>query len=284
VGGSGLGQHEERDVVRAWRPDGVSGLVVMDGVVWSHAADPRGEYMVGVIGGRATHLQRGGRRHLLRPGSLAVLDPSMAHRGVPAQDGPWHCRLMVMELPDVSELVSDPDRGGLSELVFPDPELDDRGLAARFVALHRLLTGPASALERQSALAAWWQDAARWSQPRGRSAERPAAGRDEAALRRALSALADDPARDVSLAELAAAAGMSQYRLVQRFRARFGMPPHAFQIAQRVARARRLLEVGMPAASAAATVGFHDQSHLHRHFRRRLGLTPGAYAAAFRHG
>jgi hypothetical protein len=38
VSGSGLGEREERDVVRAWRPDGVSGLVVMDGVVWSHPA------------------------------------------------------------------------------------------------------------------------------------------------------------------------------------------------------------------------------------------------------
>jgi AraC-like DNA-binding protein len=262
----------------------VSGLVAMDGVVWSHAADPRGEYMVGVIGGRATHLLRGGRRHVLRPGSLAVLDPSMAHRGVPAEGGPWRCRLMVMELPDVSELANDPDRGALSELAFPDPEVDDAGLAVRFVSLHRLLAGPASSLERQSALAAWWQDATRWSQVRGRPSARSAEGHDEAALRRALSALADDPARDVSLAELATAAGMSQYRLVQRFRARFGMPPHAFQIAQRVARARRLLEAGVPASTAAVRAGFHDQSHLHRHFRRCLGLTPAAYAAAFRQG
>jgi AraC-like DNA-binding protein len=286
VGGTGRQRREERDIVRAWRPEGVTGLVVMDGVVWSHAAEPRGEYMVGVIGGRATHLMRGGRRHVLRPGSLAVLDPSLAHRGVPAEGGPWRCRLMIMELPDVCELANDPDRGALSELAFPDPEVGDAGLAARFVGLHQLLTGPASSLERQSALAAWWQDAARWSQIRGRQRARPAGGggRDEAALRRALAALADDPARDVSLAELAAAAGMSQYRLVQRFRARFGMPPHAFQIAQRVTRARRLLESGVPASMAAARAGFHDQSHLHRHFRRCLGLTPAAYAAAFRQG
>ena len=33
-------------------------------------------------------------------------------------------------------------------------------------------------------------------------------------------------------------------------------------------------------AIAASGSGFHDQSHLHRHFVRNFGLTPGAYATA----
>jgi AraC-like DNA-binding protein len=57
--------------------------------------------------------------------------------------------------------------------------------------------------------------------------------------------------------------------------------PHSFQIGQRVIRARRLLEAGMSAAEAAVMTGFVDQSHLHRHFTRRLGITPGRYARAF---
>nr|WP_310206490.1 helix-turn-helix domain-containing protein [Paenarthrobacter nitroguajacolicus] len=44
-------------------------------------------------------------------------------------------------------------------------------------------------------------------------------------------------------------------------------------------RARRLLLDGRPAAEAAVEAGFHDQSHLTRHFRRVLGTTPGAFAA-----
>jgi AraC-like DNA-binding protein len=282
VRGSSRQRGEEREVVRAWRPHGAPGVVLMDGIVSSHAADPRGEYMVGVIGGRSTQLLRGGHRHLLRPGNLAVLDPSMAHRGVPGEDGPWRCRLMIIELPDVAKLATDPDHGPLVELSFPDPRVDDQRLAESFVNLHRLLSGPASLLEQQSALAAWWQDVTRWSPATVRSGKRRPRDGDREALSRALSALSDDPAADVSLADLAMAAGMSPYRLVQRFRARFGMPPHAFQIAQRVNRARRLLEAGVPASGAAVMVGFHDQSHLHRHFRPRLGLTPAAYAAAFR--
>jgi AraC-like DNA-binding protein len=268
------------EVVRAWRPDGLPGVIAMDGVVSSHAAEPRGEYMIGVIGRRPMRLHRGGTRHVLGPGSLAVLDPCLPHRGAPAADGPWRCRLLIMELPDVTALIGDPDLGQQAVPVFTEPVLRDPGLAQRFVALHRLLARPASLLERQGALAAWWGEAARWSAADpGRKAR--ARGTEAAAVRRALSLVADTPAADVSLADLAAAAGLSQYRLVEAFRQRFGTTPHAFQVAQRVNRSRRLLEAGVPPAEAAVRAGFYDQSHLHRHFRRRLGLTPAAYAAAF---
>jgi transcriptional regulator GlxA family with amidase domain len=44
---------------------------------------------------------------------------------------------------------------------------------------------------------------------------------------------------------------------------------------------RRLLEAGSPPAAVATRTGFVDQSHLHRHFRRRLGMTAARYAHAF---
>lgn len=276
-----MGPDDPAPEVRAWRPAGLPGVIAMDGVVSSHAMEPRGEYAVGLISARPVRILRGGRTHLLGPGGLAVLDPSRAHRGAPAADGPWRCRLLIMELPDVAGLAGDPDAGRRRPPLFGDPVLPDSGLARRFAALHRLLAGPGSRLERQSALAAWWDDAASWSAGRARR-EPPAYRVGAAPLRRALSLMADDPVADVSLADLAAAAGLSQYLLVKAFRERYGMPPHAFQIAQRVNRARRLLEAGVPAGEAAATAGFFDQSHLHRHFRRRLGLTPRQYAAAFR--
>lgn len=267
------------ETVRAWRPDGLPRVIAMDGVVSSHAAEPRGEYMIGVIERRPVAIVRGQQRHFVLPGGLAVLDPCLPHRGVPAADGAWRCRLLIMELPDVAALAGDPGLGREAAPLFPDPLLPDPGLAGRFTALHQLLAGSASRLERQAALAAWWDDAARWS-PNGPADDRPRRP-GIAALRRALSMIADSPVSDISLADLAAEAGLSEYRLMKAFRERFGMP-HAFQVAQRVNRARRLLEAGEPAAGAAVKAGFFDQSHLHRHFRRRMGITPAAYAAFFR--
>lgn len=47
-------------------------------------------------------------------------------------------------------------------------------------------------------------------------------------------------------------------------------------------RARELLRRGVTAASVATAVGFCDQSQLHRHFVRLVGVTPGRYAASAR--
>jgi len=41
--------------------------------------------------------------------------------------------------------------------------------------------------------------------------------------------------------------------------------------------ARRLLLAGQRPAEVAAAVGFYDQSHLSRHFKRHLGVSPARY-------
>jgi AraC-like DNA-binding protein len=105
--------------------------------------------------------------------------------------------------------------------------------------------------------------------------------RDDPALQRARDYLGDRLPQNVTLDELAAAASTDKFRLVRLFRAATGMPPHRYQLAQRIRLARRLLERGMPIAEVAATTGFADQSHLHRHFRRGLDLTPREYARRF---
>ena len=90
--------------------------------------------------------------------------------------------------------------------------------------------------------------------------------------------------RNVSLDELAAAAGIGKFRLIRLFRQRTGLPPHALQLAHRIRRARHLLEAGQTIAEASAAAGFADQSHLHRHFQRSLGMTPAEYRRRFRDG
>jgi AraC-like DNA-binding protein len=87
-------------------------------------------------------------------------------------------------------------------------------------------------------------------------------------------------AQPISLERLAAIAGLSSFHLHRMFRRRFLMPPHAWQTQVRVNQAKRLLRRGMPASQVALEVGFADQSHMHRHFQRLVGVTPGQYARA----
>jgi len=61
-----------------------------------------------------------------------------------------------------------------------------------------------------------------------------------------------------------------------------GLPPHAYVTHRRVSVAQDLLAHGLSQAEVAARVGLYDQSQLHRHFKRIVGVTPGAYARAMR--
>ena len=109
----------------------------------------------------------------------------------------------------------------------------------------------------------------------------PLSPRDDKALRLARDYLADRPERNISLDELATAAGIGKFRLIRLIRQRTGLPPHALQLAHRIRNARRLLEAGETITEAAAAAGFADQSHLHRHFLRSLGVTPAEYQQRF---
>jgi transcriptional regulator GlxA family with amidase domain len=188
---------------------------------------------------------------------------------------------MVVEVADLAALADDPERDPLADVVFPQPVIADRALVAAFERLHAALDSSATRLERDERLAEWLREVIERC-----SAERPArsplSGRDDRALRLAFDYLAERSERNVGLDELAAAAGIGKFRLIRLFRERTGLPPHAMQIAHRVRAARRHLEAGEPIADTAFATGFADQSHMHRHFQRSLGLTPARYQQRFR--
>ncbi|PKQ40881.1 AraC family transcriptional regulator [Pseudomonas sp. YY-1] len=82
---------------------------------------------------------------------------------------------------------------------------------------------------------------------------------------------------NIGLDELARVCGVDRFRLSRAFKAAFCIAPHGYLIQLRLVRARRLLALGTAPADVASDLGFADQSHLGRWFRRANGLTPGAY-------
>ena len=86
----------------------------------------------------------------------------------------------------------------------------------------------------------------------------------------------------VTLADLAAAAGLTQFQLIGLFRKGVGMTPHAYLTQIRLASARAALRRAMPIAEAAVQAGFYDQAALTRMFKRCYGITPLQFARAAR--
>ena len=100
---------------------------------------------------------------------------------------------------------------------------------------------------------------------------------EPAAIKRARRYLHDNVETRVTLGELSREVGMSKYHLLRTFRELVGLPPHAYLTHLRITRSRALLRAGMPPADVAAVLGFVDQSHFARHFRREVGVSPGRF-------
>ena len=84
--------------------------------------------------------------------------------------------------------------------------------------------------------------------------------------------------RDVTLAQLAEACGLSPGHFSRAFKRSLGRTPHRWLVERRVAEAKRLLgETGMDLASIALETGFSDQSHFTRVFSAHAGVSPGAW-------
>jgi AraC family transcriptional regulator len=83
--------------------------------------------------------------------------------------------------------------------------------------------------------------------------------------------------QDITLADLAGCVGLSPSYFTRLFKEATGVAPYQYLIARRVERARELLTLfNMTVAAAAHQVGFYDQSHLIRHFKRIYGISPAS--------
>lgn len=81
--------------------------------------------------------------------------------------------------------------------------------------------------------------------------------------------------RDLSLVEIAQVINVSPTYFASLFKRSTGISPHQYVVQQRVERAKSLLlKTDLAIADIALQVGFSNQSHLTRHFKRLTGATP----------
>jgi AraC-like DNA-binding protein len=200
---------------------------------------------------------------------VTLLPPHVPHNGRAASGYGFGKRVLYL---DPTILAEDLIGTAVDGPSFPDP-----ALRRRIDAVHRLLASPSEeGLELESRLA-FIAERLRHHLTRRicfRSSVVPAPG-----LARHLRDLLDERIQSgLTLARASQLLHASPTYLVRAFSREFGISPHQYLTSRRVDRARRLLLQGMPAGEVAATVGFYDQSHLNRHFRRILGATPSAWS------
>ncbi len=211
------------------------------------------------------------------PGSISIKVPGEVY-AERSRDGATAFQVVLFDTALVDDARAALDR----PVVAPrDHAIDERDPRARPLAeLHRqLLDDESSPALEDAVCAAVTAFVDLVCAPRG-SGFRPSAL--SVAVARARALLDERLTETIALDELAAHARLDKFHLCRAFRDQVGLPPHAYVTHRRVSRAQELLARGIPQAEVAASVGLYDQSQLHRHFKRILGVTPGAFARAVR--
>ncbi len=269
--------HRVTDLARARFVEELGGLELIEAV---HARPhfPRhahATYALGVVDGGLNRFRYRGAVHTAQAGTLCTVTPEEAHTVEPAGGAGFAYRCLYPPLELLQELAE--ATGGRREhrTLLLEPVIDDVETVRLAARLFEALSAGSPPLAASALLSALL----------GRVIERHAAPRigvvrptpPGRAVARARDLLAARLPENVSLEELAAATGLGRFVLLRAFAHRYGIPPHAWVIQERVRRAKTLLCAGLEPAQVAAEVGFADQSHLGRHFKRLVGLSPGCY-------
>jgi AraC family transcriptional regulator len=105
-----------------------------------------------------------------------------------------------------------------------------------------------------------------------------AAGREDARVQAAVEFMRDSLHLPVSLADIAASAGLSPYHFARVFRGATGVPPHRFLTRMRIDAARRRLADGdLTVTEIARLCGFSSASQFSTAFRRETGVAPRTF-------
>ncbi len=93
-------------------------------------------------------------------------------------------------------------------------------------------------------------------------------------IKQTLGFIGDSIQENITLEILAKNCSLSKYHFLRVFKKELGMTPHSFIINERINRANILIQNGMPISEASLQVGFSDQSHFTRNFKKYFGYTP----------
>jgi AraC-like DNA-binding protein len=233
---------------------------------------------VGVIRHGVESFSCMGSKHYAVADQIIVFNPDEVHTGEAADEEGWEFRMFYLDSELLRNAASLASGKQVNLPAFRDPVIDDPELALQVCQLHAVLETEQSRRKREESFLLTLAELAK------RHADvklaDPGRGLERQAVRRVREYLDANTRRNVALEKLSDLSGLSPYHLIRVFRQELGLSPHAYFEQVRIHRARRLLKAGLPIADVAVDLGFTDQSHLNRHFKKLTGVTPGAYRRA----
>jgi len=271
-----LAVEQATERARWMRPPHRSGLEALHATFVRHryALHTHETFTIALVERGAACFDLAGQRHVAPAGRTFVIPPDTPHTGESATPAGYTYKVLYI---DPEQAAAGLDAPSGCRPSHPVAVIQSPRVAAELARLHGLLDRDSAGLECDESLTATLASIRSLLTTHvGSEARRTRSS----AVRRARAYLDDHFTESISLADLAREAGLSSYHLARTFRAEIGMPPSTYQRQLRIRRAIGQLRDGVPAARVAADCGFSDQAHLTRHFKRVVGVPPGAFASA----
>jgi len=229
------------------------------------------EYHVGLlIQGQHRYAYGGERRHV-GAGDVLLMAPEGIHDGACLDGQSYRIRVMAFDpswLDEASRTLSD-GRQGAPRLT--TSSLRHPLLSQHLQRFHAAMLGGSRLAQEEALWLALAHLLEMGSTLRVSEPQRVFDQRTWQQLRDWLESRLDDPP---SLEEIAAFCAMSPWQALRRFRQHSGLPPHQWLTQLRLQRALPLVLAGEPLSEIALRLGFYDQAHFSRLFRRTYGLPP----------
>ncbi len=230
------------------------------------------EFSFGIIDTGSARYRNGSSVLSIGAGSTVTINPGMAHSCNPHQ-GDWSYRMLFVDTAWLGQIQAEFDgKYGSDYREFSTKKSDDLRVFAAIQNFYSTLMSTSMTLEVETEFLALVPLLFAVT-----DAESPAKNGSLRAADTAREMIMDRLADNLTLSDFSAQTGLSRYQLIRSFKARFGQTPHAYQLDSRIKRAKQLLRSGQALSSVALELGFADQAHFQRHFKRRLAVTPKFY-------
>jgi AraC-like DNA-binding protein len=266
-----------------WRSRAVPGVVFHCGTRISHPFPPHwhDELHLCAYTAGAGYLAIRGKSYLVGRGDLIITPPGEVHENWVESGATVSFYSAYVDAYLLRNVLRDINCDWIHGSGFPNMFQRSPRLLNKFLRMYRSIQAGNTSLECDEI----WRDFLTLLILNGRTGTTslPRVLYDHTAVQRAREYIAEHFTESISLAQLSRVTAFSPFHLQRIFFRQTGLPPHAYQTQLRINRAKELLREQQSLCEVAIQTGFADQSHFTRQFRRLVGVTPGRYAAEFKH-